>query len=123
MPTIAIIGASSDRNKFGNKAVRAYLQQGWTVYPVNPSASSIEGLKAYRSIRDVPRPVDRVSVYLPPEVGTTILESIAAVAPAEVFLNPGSESDSLISRAGQLGLNVVVACSIVDSGLSPSHLD
>jgi hypothetical protein len=123
MPAIAILGASSDRSKFGNKAVRAYLRMDWTVYPVNPGAPDIEGLKTYRSIRDVPRPVDRVSLYLPPDIGITVLEDIAAVAPAEVFLNPGSESDALRAQATHLGLNVVVACSIVDIGLSPSHLD
>ena len=122
MSTIAIIGASTDRSKFGNKAVRAYFQQGWTVYPVNPSAPIVEGLQAYRSILDVPRPIDRVSLYLPPSIGISTLEDIATVGPAELFLNPGSESDALIERAEQLGLNIVVACSIVDVGISPTQL-
>jgi len=122
MPTVAIIGASSDRSKFGNKAVRAYMLKGWTVYPVNPAVAVIEGVKAYNSIREVPLPIDRVSVYLPPQVGERIIEDIASVAPGEVFLNPGSESETLMHRAQQLGLNVVLACSIVDIGLSPSQL-
>ena len=121
MSSIAIIGASSDRNKFGNKAVRSYVQQGWTVYPVNPKETTIEGLQAYPSIRDVPQPVDRVSVYLPPAIGMTILEDIAAVKPAELFFNPGSESEELINKAMELGLMPAVACSIVDIGLSPAQ--
>ena len=122
MPTVAIVGASTDHSKFGNKAVRAYLLKGWTIYPVNPSASEIEGLKVYRSVRDLPRPIDRVSVYLPPQVGVNILEDLAAVSPGEIFLNPGSESDSLVERARQLGLNIVFACSIVDIGVRPASL-
>lgn len=122
MSSIAIIGASNDRRKFGNKAVRAYHQQGWTVLPVNPSAVTIEGLKAYPSVRDVPRPVDRVSVYVPPQVGLMLLDDIAAVQPGEVFFNPGTESDELLTRAQQLGLNVVLACSIVAIGVSPAGL-
>ena len=67
--TGAIVGASSTRAKFGNKAVRAYARQGWTVYPVNPRTERIEGLRCYHSIRDVPGLVDRVAIYLPPEPG------------------------------------------------------
>jgi predicted CoA-binding protein len=119
--TIAIIGASNDRQKFGNKAVRAYQKLGWTVHPVNPKESEIEGLKAFSSIRDVPRPVKRVSIYLPPAIGMTLLEDIAAVQPEEVFLNPGSESPELVKQATAMGLNAMVACSIVDVGLAPGQ--
>jgi predicted CoA-binding protein len=119
--TIAIIGASSDRRKFGNKAVRAYRELGWTVYPVHPKETEIEGLKVFRSIRDVPRPIQRVSVYVLPLVGMTLLEDIAAAEPEEVFFNPGSESPELIEKAFAMGLNAAVACSIVDVGMTPGQ--
>lgn len=119
--TVAIIGASRDREKFGNKAVRAYQKLGWTIYPINLRQTQIEGLKAYRSIRDVPRPVLRVSVYVPPAIGIALLDDIVAVKPEVVFFNPGSESEALIEKAFALGLNAVVACSIVDVGLSPGQ--
>ena len=61
--SVAIIGASNNHRKFGNKAVRAYQHNGWDVYPVNPHESTIEGLTAYKSIVDVPSPIDRVSLY------------------------------------------------------------
>ena len=54
MKTIAIIGASVDRSKFGNKAVRVFLRQGYTVYPFNPKEERIEGLPVFKSIPDVP---------------------------------------------------------------------
>jgi uncharacterized protein len=122
MKTVAIIGASHDRNKFGNKAVRAYLKQGYTVYPVNPNQTSIEGLPTYRSIRDVPARPDRVSIYLPPTKLLKILPDIAATGCDELWLNPGTESDEVLAEADRLGLNVVQACSIVDIGMTPGRL-
>ncbi|HOD50136.1 MAG TPA: CoA-binding protein [Candidatus Hydrogenedentes bacterium] len=117
--TIAIVGASRDRKKYGNKAVRAFRDGGWTVYPVNPKLDEVEGLKCYASIGDVPGPVDRVSMYVPARVGTPMLEAIAAKQPGEFFLNPGSEDEALEQRARELGLSPIRACSIVNIGLRP----
>jgi predicted CoA-binding protein len=123
-PTVAIIGASTNRHKFGNKAVRAYAQQGWEVYPIHPQAAAIEGHQAFRSIRDVPvDQLDRVSVYLPPAVGLQVIEEITAKPSHEVWLNPGAESKALVERARGLGLKVIQGCSIVAIGVSPHELD
>lgn len=119
MPSIAIVGASKNRKKYGNKAVRAFLQGGWTVYPVNPTEDEIEGLKVYRSITDLPDPVDRISLYVSPGIGIGMLDEIAARKPAEFFLNPGSESPALIDTARERGLDPIQACSIVNIGLRP----
>jgi len=61
---VAVVGASSDRRKFGNRAVRAFQQQGYTVVPINPHEAEVEGLKAYASVLDVPGPVDMASLYV-----------------------------------------------------------
>lgn len=113
MPSIAVIGASNDRTKYGNRAVRAYVAQGWTVYPVNPREPVIEGLTAYRTIADVPEPVDRAALYVPPAVGIQLLDAIAAQRARELWVNPGSGSPELLARAEELGLETVEACSIV----------
>jgi hypothetical protein len=122
MKTVAIIGASNDRAKFGNKAVRAFRQQGYTVYPVNLKETEIEGLSAYRSIRDVPVRPQMASVYLPPQVLLKMLPDIAARGCDELWLNPGTESDEVLAEAERLGLNVIQACSIVGVGMSPASL-
>jgi predicted CoA-binding protein len=121
MPTVAILGASTDRSKFGNKAVRAFVARGFTVYPVNPKAPEIEGLTAYPSLAAIPAEVqlDRISVYLPPAVGLKVLPEIVARGCDELWLNPGSESEELVAAAEKEGLNVVEACSIVAVGMSP----
>jgi predicted CoA-binding protein len=120
MKTVAIIGASSDRTKFGNKAVRAYIRRGYTVFPVNLREAVIEGLPAYRSIRDIPEPIDRAALYVPPAVGITLLPDLADRAVAELFLNPGTESPELLERARELGLQVTRGCAIIDIGESPA---
>ncbi len=122
MKTVAIIGASNDRSKYGNKAVRAFLRQGFTVYPVNPNEREVEGLAAYKSIRDVPVRPDRISVYVPPPVLLKLLPEIAAKGCAELWLNPGTESDEVLATAERLGINVVQACSILGVGMRPAEL-
>ena len=117
--TVAVVGASSDRSKYGNKSVRAHAAQGWVVYPVNPKGGEVEGLAAYRSLDDLPSRPDRITMYVPPTLGLKLLPAIAQLKPAEFFLNPGAESDELIEQARALGLDPITACSIVDLGVSP----
>lgn len=119
-PTVAILGASADRAKFGNKSLRAHVQAGYDVYPVNPKADTIEGLSAYESLADVPMSrLDRISIYLPPAVGMKLLPEIAGAHAAEVWFNPGSETPQLLQKARELGINAIAGCSIVELGLSP----
>ena len=123
MPKIvAVIGASSNRQKFGNRAVRAFQQQGYTVIPINPHETSVEGLKAYSSVLDVPGSVDMASFYVPPEIGEQVIEEIARKGITEVWLNPGAESDALVARARALNIQPIVACSIVAIGQNPYQL-
>ena len=116
---VAVIGASSNRNKFGNRAVRAFHQQGYTVVPINPHEAEIEGLKAYGSVLEVPGPIDMATLYVPPEVGEHVIDEIAQKQIPEVWLNPGSESDALIARARALHIQPTIACSIVSIGQNP----
>ncbi|MFB3786893.1 MAG: CoA-binding protein [bacterium] len=119
--TIAIIGASSNRGKYGNKAVRAYRDQGYTVYPVHPRADFIEGLNCYASILDIPGPVEIASVYLPPALTWRVLDELKQKGVPTVFLNPGTEDARVIEKARALGLNAVQACSIAAVGKSPAQ--
>jgi predicted CoA-binding protein len=122
-PTIAIVGASVDRSKFGNKAVRAYAGQGYEVYPIHPTADSIEGHKAYHSVAGTPvSAFDRISVYLPPAISIRVLPDLAAKPAREVWFNPGADDPTVIAQARALGLNVVIGCSIVDVGVNPADL-
>ena len=120
MKTAAIIGASSNRNKWGNKAVRAFVQQGYRVYPVNPNETEVEGLPVLKTIREAPERPQMISVYVPPPVLLKLLPDIAARGCDELWLNPGTESDEVLAKAEELGLNVIQACSIIGVGARPS---
>ena len=118
---VAVVGASTDRRKFGNKAVRAFGAQGYRVYPINPRVATIEGLRAYESVLAVPDALDMVTVYVPPAIGLTLLEDFARKGIAEIWVNPGAESDTLLAEARRLGVRVVAACSIVGIGEKPDR--
>jgi uncharacterized protein len=119
VPSVAVVGASSAPHKYGHKAVRAYLRRGWTVYPVNPIEKTIEGLPVYARVEDLPAGVDRFTLYVPPAVGITLLEAIKSRQPKELYLNPGAESEALVARAEALGLEPILACSIIEIGERP----
>ena len=116
---VAVIGASNDRRKFGNRAVRAFRRQGFEVLPVNPHEAVIEGLAAYHSVDDIPGTIDMATFYVPAAVGLRIIEAVARRQVPEVWFNPGSESDALVARARALGIEPIEACSMSAIGESP----
>jgi predicted CoA-binding protein len=116
---VAIIGASNNRSKFGNKAVRVFKELGYRVFPINPKETRIEGLPVFPNIGAIPERPDMISVYLPPSVLLNVLPEIAAKGCDELWINPGAESPEVIAEAERLGLNVVQACSIVGVGAEP----
>ncbi len=119
--TVAVIGASSNRNKFGNKALRAFERQGYTVIPINPNEASVEGHKTFASVLDVPGAIDMATVYIHADAGVGVMEQLAKKGVGEVWLNPGADDDEVVERARALGLNVIQACSIIGIGESPSR--
>jgi predicted CoA-binding protein len=116
---VAVVGASSNRAKFGNKALRAFKAEGYTVVPVNPNESEVEGMMTYPTVLDVPYSIDMATVYVPPDIGITLLQQFAQKGIPEIWMNPGADSDELLAEARRLELNVIAACSIIGIGRSP----
>lgn len=116
-----VIGASADRSKFGNRAVRAYLKQGWEVVAVNPNATGeVEGVKVYPTVMDVPKAPggwDRALFYVPSRFGVNAVKQVAARGDVkEAWLNPGADGDEVIAMCEELGVRYVQGCSILDVG-------
>jgi len=118
--TVAVVGASSSRAKFGNKALRAFQAQGYHVIPINPNEAEVEGLKTYASVLDVPGPIDMATVYVQPDVTLRLLDEFARKDIPEIWVNPGAEDDDVMAEARHRGLHVIFACSIIGIGRDPS---
>jgi len=118
---VAVVGASRDRQKFGNKAVRAFRDAGHTVIPVNPHETDVEGERAYASVLDVPGPIDMATVYVQPDVALRLLDEFQRKQIPEIWLNPGADDDEVLAEARRRGLNVIAACSIMGAGKRPSE--
>jgi predicted CoA-binding protein len=114
----AVIGASRDRAKYGNKVLRCYLQHGRRVYPVNPKQTEIEGVPSYPDLGSLPEPVRGVSVITPPAVTERIVEDLPAVRAHFVWMQPGAESAAAVARAEDLGVTVIAGgpCVLVAMG-------
>jgi predicted CoA-binding protein len=117
--TVAVVGASSDRNKFGNKALRAFQAEGHTVIPINPNEQEVEGIKTFASVLDVPGAIDMATVYVQPETAMRLLDEFEQKGIPEVWINPGAESDEMIATARKRKTKVIFACSIIGVGRNP----
>ena len=118
---VAVVGASRDRHKFGNKAVRAFRDAGHTVIPINPHETNVEGERTYASVLDVPGPIDMATVYVQPDVAMRLLDEFQRKQIPEIWLNPGADDDEVLAEARRRGLNVIAACSIIGAGKRPSE--
>lgn len=114
----AVVGASRDRSKYGNKVLRAYLQTNRAVFPVNPTADIVEGLTAYPELTQLPEAVFGISIITPPKVTRTVVEQAGQLGIKNVWMQPGAESDAAIGCAERLGMNVIAGgpCILVALG-------
>src|SRR5688500_9036247 len=117
--TVAVIGASSDRSKFGNKALRAFSAEGYRVIPINPNEKEVEGLATYASVLDVPDAIDMATVYVQPAITLRLLDEFQKKNIPEVWINPGADSEAVVDEARRRNMKLIFACSIVGIGRSP----
>jgi predicted CoA-binding protein len=114
----AVVGASTDRSKYGNKVLRCYLQHDLKAYPVHPKASEVEGQPCFSSLRELPEPVRAASVITPPPMTERVVEDAHASGVEFVWMQPGAESPAAVARAEELGMTVIAGgpCVLVTLG-------
>jgi predicted CoA-binding protein len=113
----AVVGASNDRTKFGNRVLRAYVHHGWKVYPVNPRETVVEGLPAYPNLGSLPEKPRGVSIITPPAITERIVAEAADAGARFVWMQPGAESPEAIRIARDRGLEVIAdgTCFLVET--------
>jgi predicted CoA-binding protein len=114
----AVVGASTNREKYGNKVLRVYQQNNRSVYPINPRAEVIEGLKAYPDLASLPEVPHGVSIITPPTITEQVVEEAVSLGIKHLWMQPGAESAKAVSYARENGVNVVAdgACVLVVLG-------
>ncbi|MDP2875975.1 MAG: CoA-binding protein [Holophaga sp.] len=119
----AVVGASSDREKYGNKVLRCYQQHGLEVFPINPRATEIEGLKAYSSLEALPKKVVGISVITPPKITESVVQEAIRAGVKAIWMQPGAEHPEAIRAAEAAGLKVIAngPCLLVVLGYRESH--
>ena len=112
-PAFGVVGASANRDKYGNKVLRCYQQNRYAVVPVNPVASEIEALACVPSVRELPDSVESISVITPPQVTEEVVAQAIARGIRNIWMQPGAESSAAVAAAEAAGLNVIADGSCV----------
>ena len=112
-PTVAVVGASSDPDKPSNKAVKGFAAAGFAVYPVNPNATEVAGLKCYDKLTSLPlEQLDRVALFVPGQVGIQVLDDLANMAVGEIWASPGADDPAVLAKARKMGFAIFPICSL-----------
>lgn len=106
-PSFGVVGASRDREKYGNKVLRAYLKHGLVAYPIHPKEKEIEGLPSLASVVDLPPKTKSISIITPPTVTNRIAEEAIEKGIQNIWMQPGAESPTAIEMCTKHGVNVI----------------
>ena len=111
----AVVGASQDRNKYGNRVFRSLRQAGYVVYPVNPNCTEVEGAETYARLADLTETPEVVNLVVPPAVTEQIVRQAHELGLTRIWMQPGAESDEAIAYCEERGMQVVYdACAMVE---------
>jgi predicted CoA-binding protein len=114
-PAFGVVGASSNRDKYGNKVLRCYQQNNRSVIPVHPKEKQVEGVECVASVTDLPDNVESISIITPPAVTEKVVDQAAAKGIKNIWMQPGAESPAAVRYCEEQGLNVIAdgSCLLV----------
>jgi uncharacterized protein len=106
-PTLAVVGVSRNEQKFCNMAYRELQQRGYKLYPINPAAETVEGVKAYPSLKNLPEAVGGALIMVQPEQTEKVVRDAAEAGIRRVWIQQGAESDAALRFCEENGITVV----------------
>lgn len=113
-----VVGASANRDKYGNKVLRCYVQNGYRAIPVNPREKEIEGIPCVATVEDLPDDVKSISVITPPAVTEQVVQAAARKGIENIWMQPGAQSPKAIELCRRHNINVIAdgSCLLVVLG-------
>ncbi|MEP3479125.1 MAG: CoA-binding protein [Fuerstiella sp.] len=105
--TFAVAGASTNQAKFGNQVFRALVKSGRTTFPLNPTASEVEGQIAYSTLSDLPEAVDCLAIITPPQITQQVVVQAIDCGVKHLWIQPGAQHAEASRAALNAGLTVV----------------
>jgi predicted CoA-binding protein len=117
-PAFGVVGASANRDKYGNKVLRCYQQHGRTVIPVNPVEKSIEGLPCVASVTGLPPEATSISMITPPAVTARVVPLAIEAGVKNIWMQPGAQHPDAVALCKEQGINVIAdgSCLLVVLG-------
>ncbi len=111
----AVVGASRDKNKYGNKVFHELKDNGYKVYPVNPNARDIDGFKCYPNLKSLPEKPDVISLVVPPEITESIVKEAHKLKINKIWMQPGSESEKALDFCKKNNVKVLHGVCVIVS--------
>ena len=117
-PVFGVVGASTNREKYGNKVLRCYQQNGKIAFPVNPNETSIEGVACVAAINDLPPEAMSISMITPPAVTAKLVPMAIGKGIRNIWMQPGAEHPEAVAFCRDKGVNVIAdgSCLLVVLG-------
>ena len=110
---VAVVGASTNPERYSNKAVRLLVEHGHDVVPINPTAESIEGIPVVGSVQELSGHIDTVTLYVSEKISSQLEHALLSLRPGRVIFNPGAENPTLRASLDANGIGTEEACTLV----------
>jgi predicted CoA-binding protein len=113
----AVLGVSSNREKYGYRIYKTLKRHCFTVFPINPKIDYIDGEVCYPNLNSLPEIPDVVNFVIPPKVSENEIEECYRLGINNIWMQPGSGSPAVVKLAKERNINIVYnKCVMIEIG-------